>query len=59
MTLEKIQIQPKSYKIMICAACETRKHFECIDCMNDHQTLLCSCDCHDENTQPHPVDKPH
>ncbi len=44
---------------MICAACETRKHFECIDCMNDHQTLLCSCDCHDENTQPHPVDKPH
>jgi len=25
---------------MICAACETRKHFECIDCMNDHKTHL-------------------
>ena len=23
---------------MICAPCETRKHFECIDCMNNHKT---------------------
>ncbi len=44
---------------MICAACETRKHFECIDCMNNHKTHLCACDCHDENTEPHPVGKSH
>lgn len=44
---------------MICAACETRKHFECIDCMNNHKTHLCSCDCHDENTEPHEVGKTH
>jgi len=45
--------------IMICAACETRKHFECIDCMNNHKTHLCSCDCHDENTAPHEVGTAH
>ena len=44
---------------MICAACETRKHFECIDCMSNHQTHLCTCDCHDENTKPHEVGKSH
>ncbi len=44
---------------MICAACETRKHFECIDCMNNHKTHLCDCDCHDENTEPHPTGKSH
>ncbi len=44
---------------MICASCETRKHFECIDCLNDHKTYLCSCDCHDENTSPHPVGNSH
>ena len=44
---------------MICAACEARKHFECIDCINDHKTYLCSCDCHDENTEPHPVGSSH
>ncbi len=38
---------------MICAACEARKHYECIDCKNNHSTYLCSCDCHDENTKPH------
>jgi hypothetical protein len=44
---------------MICAACEARKHYECIDCVNNHETHLCQCDCHDENTKPHPVDMPH
>jgi hypothetical protein len=44
---------------MICAACESRKHFECIDCMSNHQTHLCTCDCHDENTKPHEVGKSH
>ena len=44
---------------MICAACESRKHFECIDCMNNHKTYLCSCDCHDENTKPHPIGDTH
>ena len=44
---------------MICAACETRKHFECIDCMNDHKIHLCSCDCHDENTPAHEVGTKH
>ncbi len=44
---------------MICAACESRKHYECIDCANNHETHLCHCDCHDENTMPHPIDKPH
>ena len=57
---EKIQILLlfSKYK-MICAACETRKHFECIDCMNNHKTHLCSCDCHDENTESHEVGKTH
>ena len=32
--------------IMICANCENHKHFECIDCQNDHKTELCNCDCH-------------
>jgi hypothetical protein len=27
--------------------------------MNNHKTHLCSCDCHDENTQPHEVGKSH
>ena len=27
---------------MICAACESRKHFECIDCMNNHKTHICT-----------------
>ena len=44
---------------MICAPCETRKHFECIDCMNNHKTHLCSCDCHDENTPAHEVGTTH
>ncbi len=43
---------------MICGNCEKRKHFECIDCQNDHKTYLCDCDCHDENTPPH-NDKEH
>ena len=38
---------------MICGACENRKHYDCIDCMNDHKTYLCNCDCHDEKTPPH------
>ena len=38
---------------MKCASCENRKHYECIDCQNDHKTYLCNCDCHDENTMPH------
>ena len=38
---------------MICASCERRQHYNCIDCKNDHRTYLCSCDCHDENTLPH------
>ena len=38
---------------MICASCENRKHYECIDCKSDHKTYLCNCDCHDENTKPH------
>ena len=44
---------------MICAPCETRKHFECIDCMNNHKTHLCSCDCHHENTPAHEVGTTH
>ncbi len=57
---EKIQIHLLFFTSkMICAACETRKHFECIDCMNNHKTHLCSCDCHDENTEPHPVGNSH
>ena len=32
--------------IMICASCENHKHFECIDCQNDHKTELCNCECH-------------
>lgn len=43
---------------MICGNCEKSKHFECIDCQNDHKTYLCECDCHDENTPPH-NDKEH
>gem|GEM_PF-6791592 len=31
---------------MICASCEKHKHYECIDCQNNHKTELCSCDCH-------------
>ena len=31
---------------MICANCENHKHYECIDCLNDHNTHLCNCDCH-------------
>lgn len=42
---------------MICAACENRKHYECIDCLNDHKTYLCQCDCHDEETKPHGKEK--
>ena len=34
------------YSSMICASCENHKHFECIDCQNNHTTNLCSCDCH-------------
>ena len=58
--IEKIQILlfPSNTR-MICAACETRKHFECIDCMNNHKTRLCSCDCHDENTESHEVGSSH
>lgn len=44
---------------MICAACESRRHYECIDCVNNHKTYLCHCECHDENTKPHPMGKPH
>lgn len=38
---------------MICAGCEESKHFQCLDCMNDHQSHLCFCPCHDEHTKPH------
>ncbi len=31
---------------MICSSCENHKHFECIDCQNNHTTELCDCDCH-------------
>ncbi len=44
---------------MICGACENRKHYECIDCLNKHETYLCHCDCHDENTKAHPIDEHH
>ena len=40
---------------MICSACEKRRHYECIDCLNDHRTYMCKCECHDENTQPHSI----
>ena len=32
---------------MLCANCENHKHYECIDCINDHKTHLCNCDCHE------------
>jgi hypothetical protein len=54
--IEKIQIHLRSTIFMICGACEGRKHYECIDCTNNHETHLCHCDCHDENTAPHAVD---
>ncbi len=38
---------------MICGACEKRRHYECIDCVSNHSTYLCSCDCHDRDTGPH------
>ncbi len=38
---------------MNCAACEKRKHYECIDCLSDHRTHLCSCACHNKDTKPH------
>ena len=31
---------------MICANCGNHKHYECIDCQNNHTTELCDCDCH-------------
>jgi len=40
---------------MICAACEKRRHFECIDCLSNHSTYKCKCECHDENTPPHSI----
>lgn len=40
---------------MICAACEKRRHFECIDCLSNHSTYKCKCECHDENTLPHSI----
>ena len=40
---------------MICSACERRRHYECIDCLSNHSTYKCSCECHDENTPPHSV----
>ena len=40
---------------MICAECEKRRHFACIDCKNNHATYLCGCECHDESTPPHEV----
>lgn len=52
-TLEKLKFKACIEQAMICAACEARKHYECIDCKNNHSTYLCSCDCHDENTKPH------
>ncbi len=42
---------------MKCANCENHKHFECIDCLNDHKTYLCECDCHDASTKPHKLEK--
>jgi len=27
--------------------------------MNNHKTHLCTCDCHDENTEPHKTGKSH
>ena len=51
--LEKLKFKACAEQAMICAACEARKHYECIDCKNNHSTYLCSCDCHDENTKPH------
>lgn len=52
-TLEKLKFKASVEQAMICAACEARKHYECIDCKSNHSTYLCSCDCHDENTKPH------
>lgn len=59
MQIDKIQIHLLSTILMICGACEGRKHYECIDCINNHETYLCHCDCHDENTPPHDMDKSH
>jgi len=38
---------------MICSPCETKVHYKCIDCKNDHKSYLCLCPCHDETTKPH------
>ena len=46
---------PPRTRAVICSACERRRHYECIDCLSDHSTYKCSCECHDENTPPHSV----
>ncbi len=44
-------------KLMKCANCENHKHYECIDCLNEHKTYLCECDCHDASTKSHKLEK--
>lgn len=46
---------PPRPRAVICSACERRRHYECIDCLSNHSTYKCSCECHDENTPPHSV----
>lgn len=46
---------PPRTRAVICSACEEHRHYECIDCLSDHSTYKCRCECHDENTPPHSV----
>ena len=64
-TITRVRIErfQEFERLLICAACESHKHYECMDCRSDHKEYLCHCDCHDENTKPHAeqgtVDAPH
>ena len=52
---QRLLKQCHATRAVICAACEKRRHFECIDCLSNHSTYKCKCECHDENTQPHSI----